>query len=144
MPLDQMKELFTMRRIYTKPTTYGQFVTDLKSACTKGDNQSKALIEQHAPQMARVLKKEEQWDRPSLCISRPANKDLTIVMESDDMTVENDVFDKVIELTLDGQSVLASPNDLTDDITDDIDEAVSIMLTGGDDDGESECSTQNV
>ena len=91
---------------YTKPTTYGQFVTDLKSACIKGDNQSKALIELHAPQMARVLKKEEQWDRPSLCITRPANKDLTIVMESDDMTVESDVFDKVIELTLDGHLLM--------------------------------------
>ena len=39
---------------------------------------------------------------------------------------------------------LASPNDLTDDITDDIDEAISIMLTGDDDDEEYECSTQSV
>ena len=87
---------------YTKPTTCGQFVTDLKCVCTKEDDQSKALTEQHVPQMARVLKKEEQCDRPSLCITRSANKDWTIVMESDDMT--SDVFDKVIELTLDGQS----------------------------------------
>ena len=60
------------------------------------------------------------------------------------MIVESDVFDKVIELTLDGQSELASPNDLTDDITDDNDEAISIMLTGDDDDGEYEYSSQNV
>ena len=54
--------------------------------------------------------------------------DLTVAMESGDTTVESDAFDKVV--TLDSQSKLASPNHLTDDISDDIEEAISIMLTG--------------
>ena len=113
---------------HSKPKTYSQFITDLKSACAKGDSQSKALIEQHVPQMAKILKKEEQWDRPSLCVTRPANKDLTIVMESSDMRIETDVFDKVIELTLDAdQSEFISPSGLADDVSDDFNEAISLM-----------------
>ena len=69
-------------------------------------------------------------------------------MDSGDMTVEANMFDEMIAFTLDDQSELASPNELNDDISDDINEAISIMLTGGDDDElspeEPECSTQNV
>jgi len=97
--------------------------------------------------MARVLKKEVQWDRPSLCVTRPANKDLTIIKESGDMSVEIDVFDKLVELTLDSMSELVSTTatDLAVDTFDDFNEAMSIMLTGDDDEAEeSERSTQNV
>ena len=59
-------------------------------------------------------------------------------------TFEIDVFDKIIELTLNDQSA-PYDHDFTDDISDDINEAISIMLTGDDDDElvheEPECST---
>ena len=104
------------------------------------------MIEQHAPQMARILKKEKQWDTPSPCITRPADKEFTIVMGSGDRQVEADVFDKMIEFTLDDCSELGSTDDLDDDVSDDINEAISIMLTSGDEDilasEEPECSTQ--
>lgn len=51
----------------------------MKLACTKGDDDSKTLIEKHAPEMVCTLKKEEQWDKPSLCINEP-KKDLTLIL----------------------------------------------------------------
>ena len=45
--------------IYAKPSTFKQ---PLRHACTKGDNESKELIEKHAPEMVSTLQKAKEWD----------------------------------------------------------------------------------
>jgi len=104
----------------------------MKLACTKGDNDSKTLIEKHAPEMARMLKKEKQWDKPSLCINK-SKKDLKLILE-DVMVVENpNVFDKLIETNLNQDLDHNEPTPSTcDDVSDDITEVTSIMVIDDD------------
>ena len=51
---------------YHLPSTYEEFLQELKEACQKGDADSKKMIEGLAPQMATALKEGRKWDEPDV------------------------------------------------------------------------------
>lgn len=58
---------------YSKPSTFQLFVTQLNEACNEGDQDAKSAIEDLAPEMAAILKKHKDWDRPKICLSALPN-----------------------------------------------------------------------
>jgi len=51
---------------YHLPPTCDKFLEELKEACQKGDDDSKKMIENLAPQMAAMLKEGKQWKEPDV------------------------------------------------------------------------------
>ena len=100
--------------VYEKPRTYKEFLTELMSACKKGDEDSKRVMEKLAPYLVKSLKKVKQWDCPSHCLYTPDDTLDLISCEkefleavSDDSS--EDVFDDLISLHLDKKARAAEP-----------------------------------
>ena len=118
---------------------------DLREACLKGDTESKQLIEKHAPEMSLALQKLEEWDNPALCISKRKNGVADLVCSENDLKVtqSEDIFDALMDKVLDVANLQAEESASTeDDLSDDIDEAFSVMLT--DDDSSSICGFDSI
>ena len=125
------------KETYTKPATYDQFMKDLREACIKGDRESKQLIEKHAPEMALTLQKIEEWDKPHICIPKRKNGVALVCNESDLKVAHSEnVFDVLMEKVLDVASLESEEStSIEGNLSDDINEAFSVMLTDADSDG---------
>ena len=130
---------------YEKPSTFDQFMKDLREACLKGDTESKQLIEKHAPEMSLALQKLEEWDNPPLCISKRKNGVADLVCSENDLKVtqSEDIFDALMDKVLDVANLQAEESASNeDDLSDDIDEAFSVILT--DNDSSSICEFDSI
>ena len=51
---------------YSKPSSYSAFLSDISTACSKGNDDSKTKIESLAPDMAALLKSKNEWENPKV------------------------------------------------------------------------------
>ena len=100
--------------VYEKSKTYKEVFKELTSACKKGDEDSKCVMEKLAPCLFKSLRKVKQWDCPSHCLyTLDGTLDLISCEEelleavSDDSS--EDVFDDLISLHLDKRARAAEP-----------------------------------
>lgn len=80
---------------YTKPEKYSEFIEQLVAATKLGDSDSKKIISELAPQMADTLKKEKEWDNPTLAIEVP--KDVHLLDDNGAQVLGLEKFNELIE-----------------------------------------------
>ncbi len=89
--------------LYTLPSTYPEFVEQLKKACLHAGRcmGSQKYIHDLAPQMAAALKLAKEWDNPRIAIEAPPSKMSIIASISDSTpTINFDLYDELIESVL--------------------------------------------
>ena len=89
--------------IYVKPDYYNKFLTELISACKKGNEDSKQLMKKLVPILVKSLKKEKEWDSPKHCfkISEKLIPLISNEKEYNEIDDINGIYDYLISANLD-------------------------------------------
>lgn len=128
---------------YVKPKKYSDFVKQLIEATKMGDEDSKRAISDLAPQMTDVLKKNKEWDYPTIAIEDSKEKPPLLADSSAQILgIALDKFDTLIEGILGPK-----PNSLvyppTGHASVDVDEACANLLMDMEPIGDQQTSTEH-
>ena len=92
---------------YHLPSTYTEFLQQLKEACEKGNEDSKEMIENLAPQMAKTLKEGKQWDEPDVPLEDIPDNMSIVSSIPDASIVMGDIISNIIAKELGSNSLEA-------------------------------------